>query len=109
MDSAAAATAPPEGGRAASAGATLHRSLGWLDLLGDQLLFYGQALAWTPRALRRYHREVLRILADVGFGSGALALIGGTVGVMVGMTLFTGTVVALQGYAALNQIGASAL
>ena len=44
----------------------------------------------------------------MSFGSGALALIGGTVGVMIGMTLFTGTVVGLQGYAALNQIGAAA-
>lgn len=82
--------------------------LGWLDLLGDQLSFYAHALAWTPRALRRYPREVLRLVAEVSFGSGALALIGGTVGVMIGMTLFTGTVVALQGYAALNQIGAAA-
>jgi phospholipid/cholesterol/gamma-HCH transport system permease protein len=110
MESAAAATAPPDPSQTAGAsvGATVGRSLGWLDQLGDQLVFYGQALAWTPRALRRYHREVLRILAEVGFGSGALALIGGTVGVMIGMTLFTGTVVGLQGYAALNQIGASA-
>jgi phospholipid/cholesterol/gamma-HCH transport system permease protein len=82
--------------------------LSWLDLLGDQLLFYARALAWTPRAIRRYWREVLRLLSEVTFGSGALALIGGTVGVMIGMTLFTGTVVGLQGYAALNQIGASA-
>ena len=86
----------------------LGRGFAWLDLLGDQLSFYAQALAWTPRAVRRYYREILRLLAEVSFGSGALALIGGTVGVMIGMTLFTGTVVGLQGYAALNQIGASA-
>src|SRR5258706_9016280 len=83
--------------------------LAWLDLLGDQLSFYAQALAWTPRAVRRYYKEILRLVAEVSFGSGALALIGGTVGVMIGMTLFTGTVVGLQGYAALNQVGASAL
>jgi phospholipid/cholesterol/gamma-HCH transport system permease protein len=92
----------------ARAGRVLDNQLGWLDLLGDQLSFYAQALAWMPRALRRYPREVLRLVAEVSFGSGALALIGGTVGVMIGMTLFTGTVVALQGYAALNQIGAAA-
>jgi phospholipid/cholesterol/gamma-HCH transport system permease protein len=85
------------------------RWLAWLDMLGDQLVFYARALAWTPRAIRRYPREILRLLSEVSFGSGALALIGGTVGVMVGMTLFTGTVVGLQGYAALNQIGAAAL
>jgi phospholipid/cholesterol/gamma-HCH transport system permease protein len=82
--------------------------LAWLDMLGDQLAFYARSLAWTPRVIRRYRREVLRLLSEVGFGSGALALIGGTVGVMLAMTLFTGTVVGLQGYAALNQIGASA-
>jgi phospholipid/cholesterol/gamma-HCH transport system permease protein len=84
------------------------RSLSWLDMLGDQLTFYARALAWTPRAIRRYLKEVLRLLTEVAFGSGALALIGGTVGVMIAMTLFTGTVVGLQGYAALNQIGAAA-
>jgi phospholipid/cholesterol/gamma-HCH transport system permease protein len=81
---------------------------GWLDTPGDQLGFYVRALLWTPRALRRYLREVQRLLGEVAFGSGALAVIGGTVGVMFAMTLFTGVVVGLQGYAALNQIGTSA-
>jgi phospholipid/cholesterol/gamma-HCH transport system permease protein len=82
--------------------------LGYLDKLGDQLSFYLRALAWIPRTLRRYLRETMRILAEVSFGSGALAVIGGTIGVMVGMTVFTGTVVGLQGYAALDQIGTAA-
>ena len=92
----------------ARVGAFLDRWLAWLDMLGDQLQFYARALAWTPRAIRRYPKEIARLLAEVSFGSGALALIGGTVGVMVALTLFTGTVVGLQGYAALNQIGAAA-
>lgn len=79
-----------------------------LDQLGDQLSFYARALAWVPRAIRRYTREMLRLLAEVSFGSGALAVIGGTIGVMVGMTIFTGTVVGLQGYAALDRIGTAA-
>ena len=82
--------------------------LTWLDTLGDQLSFFLRALAWIPRTLRRYMRETMRILAEVSFGSGALAVIGGTIGVMVGMTVFTGTVVGLQGYAALDQIGTAA-
>src|SRR6516225_7760611 len=102
-------TAPTGGGLwPARIGAFGDRWLAWLDMLGDQLIFYARALAWTPRAVRRYPREIARLLAEVSFGSGALALIGGTVGVMVAMTLFTGTVVGLQGYAALNQIGAAA-
>jgi len=77
--------------------------------LGQQLTFYLRAIASIPRTLRRYPKEVVRLLSDVSFGSGALAVIGGTVGVMVMLSLFTGTVVGLQGYAALNQIGTSAL
>src|SRR6266702_6828396 len=87
---------------------TSERYLGWLDRLGDQLTFYLRALACTPRTLRRYLREVMRLLAEVSFGSGALGVIGGTIGVMIGMTIFTGIVVGLQGYAALNQLGTAA-
>jgi phospholipid/cholesterol/gamma-HCH transport system permease protein len=79
-----------------------------MEALGDQLLFFLRALAAVPFAIRRYFKEVVRLLAEVGFGSGALAVIGGTVGVMVGMTVFTGVVVGLQGYSALNQIGVAA-
>ncbi|MEQ0563068.1 MULTISPECIES: MlaE family ABC transporter permease [Amycolatopsis] len=85
-----------------------NRPLQTLDTLGDQMSFYGRALLWTPRTIRRYTKEVLRLLAEVSFGSGSLAVIGGTVGVMVGLTLFTGVLVGLQGYSALNSIGTSA-
>src|SRR3546814_12909084 len=40
-----------------------------LDTLGEQLSFYLQALAWTPRTLARYKKEILRILAEVTLGS----------------------------------------
>ena len=77
--------------------------------LGQDLRFHGLVLAWIPRTVKRYPRDILRLLSEVSFGSGALAVIGGTIGVMIGMTLFVGTVVGMQGYAALNQIGASTL
>ena len=70
--------------------------------------FYVRALAWTPRTLRRYKKEILRLLAEVTLGSGALAVIGGTVGVIAFLAFFTGTEVGLQGYAALNQLGTAA-
>ncbi|QIG41398.1 ABC transporter permease [Nocardioides anomalus] len=79
-----------------------------LDDLGGQLSFYIRALAWTPRTITRYKKEILRILAETTLGSGALAVIGGTVGVILAMCFFTGTEVGLQGYAALNQIGTAA-
>ena len=58
--------------------------------------------------MQRYKKEILRLLAEVTLGSGALAVIGGTVGVITAMAFFTGTEVGLQGYAALNQIGTAA-
>ena len=85
------------------------RRFTFLDVLGDQIFFFVKAVAWIPRAVRRYGREIVRLMAEVSFGSGALAVIGGTIGVMVGMTAFTGLVVGLQGYSALNQVGTSAL
>ena len=79
-----------------------------LDDLGAQLAFHGRSFAAVPRTVRRYRREVIRLLAEVSFGSGALAVVGGTVGVICFLTFFTGTEVGLQGYQALNQIGSSA-
>jgi phospholipid/cholesterol/gamma-HCH transport system permease protein len=80
----------------------------FLDDLGDQLSFYFRAIGWSYRTLLRYKREVLRLLAEVSLGSGALAVIGGTVGVIFFLTFFTGTEVGLEGYQGLNQIGVAA-
>jgi phospholipid/cholesterol/gamma-HCH transport system permease protein len=82
--------------------------LGVLDTLGDQASFYTRTIGWIPKSVTRYRREVLRLLTEVAFGSGALALIGGTVVIVATLTFFTGSVVGLQGYSALNQIGTSA-
>ncbi len=79
-----------------------------LDRMGEELSFYIRALIATPRSITRYPKEILRLLAEVTLGSGALAVIGGTVGVITAMAFFTGTEVGLQGYASLNQIGTAA-
>ena len=93
---------------AESVNRTLRRPVDGLDDLGGQLQFYARALAWTPRALRRYTREVVRLLAEVSLGTGALSVIGGTVGVIAFLAFFTGTEVGLQGYQALDQLGTGA-
>ena len=76
---------------------------------GRDIRFHFRVLMWIPATIKRYPRDIGRLLSEVSFGSGALAVIGGTIGVMLGMTLFVGTVVGMQGYAALNQIGTSTL
>ena len=75
------------------------KPLASLDTLGEQLSFHIGVLKATPRSITRYPREIMRILAEVTLGSGALAIIGGTVGVILGMTFFTGAQVGLSGYA----------
>ncbi|HEX6602968.1 MAG TPA: hypothetical protein VF030_10035, partial [Solirubrobacterales bacterium] len=72
-------------------GKVYRQPLNTIDDLGEQLSFYGRALAWTPRTLKRYKKETFRLLAEVTFGSGALAVIGGTVGVIAFLSFFTGT------------------
>jgi phospholipid/cholesterol/gamma-HCH transport system permease protein len=84
------------------------KPLASLDGLGGQLAFHLGVLRAVPRAVTRYPREIMRILAEITLGTGALAVIGGTVGVIVGMTFFTGAQVGLSGYAALDQLGTAA-
>lgn len=76
-----------------------------LEAAGDQLLFYVRALAWIPRVVKRYPREVLNTLAEVTFGAGGLTLIAGSAGVIAFLSFFAGTEVGIQGYASLSQIG----
>ena len=91
-----------------SAGTVASKPLDVLDDLGGQLSFYGRSLGWSVKTVRRYKKEVIRLLAEVSLGSGGLALIGGTVGVITFICFFTGTEVGLEGYQALDQLGSSA-
>ena len=78
-----------------------------LDQLGRQGAFAARAVVSAPNAVARYRTEVLRLLSEVAFGSGALAVIGGTVVIVVFMTFFTGLEVGQQGYTSLNNLGAA--
>jgi phospholipid/cholesterol/gamma-HCH transport system permease protein len=98
----------------------LARGPSWLDTLGPRLVaytrklgeqteFYGKSLAATVDAVRRYPNELLRLIAEMGMGTGALAVIGGTVGIIGFLTLTTGALVAVQGYDTLSNIGVEAM
>jgi phospholipid/cholesterol/gamma-HCH transport system permease protein len=80
-----------------------------LGTLGRQISFYANVYRWTFRAIQRYKKEILRLIAEVSLGSGALAVIGGTVVVVVSMTAGIGVEVGLQGYSALANVGIEAL
>ena len=59
-------------------------------------------------ALRRYRRETLRLIAEIGMGTGAMAVLGGTVAIIGFVTLSGGSLIAIQGFASLGNIGVEA-
>jgi phospholipid/cholesterol/gamma-HCH transport system permease protein len=85
------------------------RVAGFSRKVGEQTEFYGKSLVATGDAVRHYPGEVLRLIAEMGMGTGALAVIGGTVGIIGFLTLTTGALVAVQGYDTLSNIGVEAL
>ncbi|WP_072687001.1 MlaE family ABC transporter permease [Rhodococcus marinonascens] len=80
-----------------------------IDRLGEQALFFAKAIGSAPHALIHYRRETLRLIAEISMGTGALAVIGGTVVIVGFLTLFTGATIAVQGFSSLGNIGVEAL
>ncbi|BDU04283.1 MlaE family ABC transporter permease [Nocardia cyriacigeorgica] len=80
-----------------------------MDELGKQAVFYARAIAAMPKALVHYRTETIRLIAEISMGTGALAVIGGTVVIVGFLTLFTGGTIAVQGYSSLGNIGVEAL
>jgi phospholipid/cholesterol/gamma-HCH transport system permease protein len=85
------------------------RFAGPVDAFGEQARFYGESMRYIPNALTRYRKETIRLIAEMTMGTGALVLIGGTVGVAAFLTLASGGVIAVQGYESLGNIGIEAL
>ncbi|PPJ25807.1 ABC transporter permease [Nocardia nova] len=77
--------------------------------LGEQAAFYGRAVVSTSHAVRSYGKEIMRLLAEMSLGTGALAIIGGTVVIVGFLTLSAGALIAVQGYNSLSNIGVEAL
>jgi phospholipid/cholesterol/gamma-HCH transport system permease protein len=88
---------------------TVARPISGVEALGRQLAFYGKTYGWIPRALKRYRREIVRLLAEVSLGTGALALIGGTVLVVGFLTTASGIEVGLEAYTTFGNVGVSSL
>ena len=65
--------------------------------------------AWSIGwAMRRYRRETLRLIAQIGMGTGAMAVVGGTAAIVGFVTLSGGSLIAIQGFASLGNIGVEA-
>jgi phospholipid/cholesterol/gamma-HCH transport system permease protein len=84
------------------------RSLGApFALLWDQLQFAGEVVRNMIAAFK-YGSVILRLITDVAVGAGALIIGGGMFFVIGSLSFFPGTAVGLEGYVALDQIGAQA-
>ena len=89
-----------------------HTVSGWGDSwnrIGRQTKFYGRTLRGIWDAIVYYPGEVIRLIAQMGLGAGALAVIGGTIAIVGFLTLSTGALVAVQGYNQFSSIGVEAL
>jgi phospholipid/cholesterol/gamma-HCH transport system permease protein len=74
--------------------------LGWFAIIGVRDMLW---------ALTRYRREILRLIAEVGMGTGAMAVVGGTAVIIAFVTMSAGSLVAIQGLASLGHIGIETL
>ena len=81
---------------------------GWTRI-GRQTKFYGYTVKGVWDAVVYYKGEVIRLIASMGLGAGALAVIGGTIAIVGFLTLTTGALVAVQGYNQFASIGVEAL
>jgi phospholipid/cholesterol/gamma-HCH transport system permease protein len=85
---------------------------GWVDGLtriGNQGRFYATTVRSIADAFIHYRTELFRLIATMSLGTGALAIIGGTVVVVGFLTLSTGALVAVQGYNQFAEVGVEAL
>jgi phospholipid/cholesterol/gamma-HCH transport system permease protein len=81
---------------------------GWYRV-GGQAEFYGKTLVSIGDAFTRYTSELIRLIAQMSLGTGALVLIGGTTAIVAFLTLSTGALVAVQGYNQFSDVGVEAL
>ena len=79
-----------------------------LDDLGRMAWFGMVCISQVPHALRNYRKETLRLIAQIGMGTGAMAVVGGTVAIVGFVTLSGSSLVAIQGFASLGNIGVEA-
>lgn len=77
--------------------------------LGRFSTFSGRALAAVPFTIRRYWPETMRQFTDIAWGSGAILVGGGTIGVMVLLSIAAGTSLGIEGFSGLEVVGLAPL
>ncbi len=89
-----------------------NRSHAWVDAwnrVGSQAQFYSQTLLSVGDDVVKHETEMMRQIAQMSLGTGALAIIGGTIVIVGFLTLSTGALIAVQGYNQFADVGVEAL
>jgi phospholipid/cholesterol/gamma-HCH transport system permease protein len=87
----------------------LRRWAGGWARIGIQTQFYGRTVGSVGDVFLRYKPELLRLIAQMGLGTGALAVVGGTTVIVAFLTITTGALAAVIGYNQFSDIGVEAL
>jgi phospholipid/cholesterol/gamma-HCH transport system permease protein len=81
---------------------------GW-NRIGVQTQFYGKTIKSIGDAAVHYRTEIATQIAQMSLGTGALAVVGGTVVIVGFLTMSAGAIIAVQGYNQLAGVGVEAL
>jgi phospholipid/cholesterol/gamma-HCH transport system permease protein len=76
--------------------------------VGEVNWFALTAVGQIAHALRNYRREALRLVAEIGMGTGAMAVVGGSTTIVGFVTLSGGSLIAVQGFSSLGNLGVEA-
>ena len=80
-----------------------------LATLGDFVTFALKVFREIPATVTMYPKETLRQIKDIAWGSGALLVGGGTVGVMILLSVAAGTSIGIEGFNGLEIVGLAPL
>jgi phospholipid/cholesterol/gamma-HCH transport system permease protein len=81
---------------------------GWTRI-GIQTQFYAKTVGSVGDVFTRYRPELVRLIAQMGLGTGALAVVGGTTVIVAFLTITTGALASVIGYNQFSDIGVEAL
>src|ERR1700752_3211163 len=76
-----------------------------MESFGQMVWVTLMSIGQIPFTLRRSRAETTRLVAQIGMGTGALAVVGGTVAIVAFVTLSGASLVAIQGFSSLGNIG----
>jgi phospholipid/cholesterol/gamma-HCH transport system permease protein len=80
-----------------------------LAILGSFATFSLEIVRNIPSTIALYPKEMLRQLKDIAWGSGAILVGGGTIGVMVLLSVAAGTSIGIEGFNGLEIVGLAPL